>query len=58
MVVFIKENEIITELYYSQETKDNLKLLGFQAITVPNVDEPSYYTHNMFEFVNGKWSLK
>lgn len=58
MVIYIKENEIITELYYGQETKNNLELLGFQAVTVPNVDEPSQYKHNMFEFVNGKWSLK
>ena len=58
MVIYIKENEIITELYYSPETKDNLELLGFQAVIVDEVEEPSQYKYEMFEKVNGKWRLK
>ena len=58
MVIYIKENEIITELQYSQEVKDELLQLGFQALTVPNVEEPSFYKYNMFEKVNNTWKLK
>jgi nitrogen regulatory protein PII len=58
MVIYIKENEIITENFYTEETKEELISLGFQAVTVPNVEEPSQYTYNMFKFVNNKWSLK
>lgn len=58
MVIYIKENEIITELQYSQEVKDELLQLGFQAVNVSDVEEPSFYKYNMFEKVNNTWKLK
>lgn len=58
MVIYIKENEIITELQYSQEVKDKLLQLGFQAVNVSDVEEPSFYKYNMFEKVNNTWKLK
>ena len=58
MVVYIKDNEIITELKYSAELKAELLELGFQAVTVPTIDEPSDYKNELFEFVNGSWRLK
>ncbi len=58
MVVYIKENEIVTESFYSDDIKEELLSLGFQAVTVPEVDEPSYYKLFMFEKVNNTWKLK
>lgn len=55
MVIYIKDNEIITELEYTEEVKAELLELGFQAITVPTIDEPSDYRYEMFEKVNGTW---
>ena len=58
MVVYIKDNEIITELKYSAELKAELLDKGFQAVTLPTIDEPSNYRYEHFEFVNGSWRLK
>ena len=55
MVIYIKDNEIITELEYTEEVKAELLELGFQAITVPTIDEQSDYRYEMFEKVNGTW---
>lgn len=57
MVIYIKENEIVTELEYSQELKDELVALGFKAVTVDDKDEPSYYKYEFFEKVNGVWKF-
>ena len=48
MVIYIKENEIITEETYSTELKAELVKQGFQAVTVPNVDIPSDYKYSNF----------
>lgn len=58
MVIYIKENEIITENNYSTELKAELVEQGFQAVTVPTVDIPSDYKYSDFEKVSGKWRLK
>ena len=58
MVVYIKENEIVTETFYDNNIIEELLSLGFQAVTVPEVDEPSYYKIFMFEKVNNTWKLK
>jgi len=58
MVIYIKENEIITENFYTEETKEELISLGFQAVNVSQVEEPSFYKYNMFKNVNGIWKLK
>lgn len=58
MVVYIKENEIVTEASYTQEVKDELLAYGFQAVTVPNKEIPSDYKYSDFHKVLGQWKLK
>ena len=58
MVIYIKDNEIITEKTYSTELKEELIEQGFQAVTVSTVEIPSDYKYEDFEKVNGVWVLK
>jgi hypothetical protein len=58
MVIYIKENEIITELYYNEENILEFNEKGFQPVEVPDVDEPSSYRYSDFENKEGVWQLK
>lgn len=58
MVIYIKENEIVTEASYTEEQKEELLEKGYQAVTVPDVEVPSDYKYADFEKISGKWKLK
>lgn len=58
MVVYIKENEIVTEASYTQEQKEELLEKGYQAVTVPSKEIPSDYKYSDFHKVLGQWKLK
>ena len=58
MVIYIKDNEIITEKEISKETKKELIEQGFQEVKVANVEIPSDYRYEHFVKENGVWVYK
>jgi hypothetical protein len=58
MVIYIKDNEIITEFEYTKEQKEELEEKGFQPVLVPDTEVPSDYKYSDFELVSGVWKLK
>lgn len=55
MIIYIKENEIVTEFYVDTITHDRLIEEGFQTVEVPHVEIPSDYTCEDFIKENGVW---
>ena len=55
MVIYIKENEIITEKEISKETKNELIEKGFQTVEVSDVEISSDYRYEHFVKENGIW---
>lgn len=58
MIIFIKENEIITEYNYNEETIQELIEKGFQEIEVPHKNEEYMYRYEDFEKINDLYILK
>jgi hypothetical protein len=58
MIIYIKENSIVTEHEYSTYLKALLISEGFTALTVVNRGDDKPYTADEFEKVNGQWGLK
>jgi hypothetical protein len=55
MVIYIKENEIITEKEIDIKTHEELIEKGFQTVKVPDVEIPSDYKHKDFVKEKGVW---
>lgn len=49
MIIYIKEDEIITEFEYTVEDKQFFLESGFQAVYVPYTETPWEYTLDDFE---------
>lgn len=67
MTIYIKENEIITELEKDMLKKNEdtglsihqeLINQGFKTVKVPDVEILSDYKYENFKVVNGVWRLK
>jgi hypothetical protein len=54
MIIFIKDNSLITEIEYTQDFKEQLLNEGYFKLEIPN---GSYHYEN-FEKVNNIWKLK
>jgi hypothetical protein len=50
MIVFIKQNEIVTETSYTEEQLDDLLEKNFVGVQVPD----GIYKYTDFEFINGE----
>jgi hypothetical protein len=55
MVIYIKENEIITEKEIDIKIHEELIEQGFQTVKVPDVEIPSDYKYKDFVKEKGVW---
>jgi hypothetical protein len=55
MIIYIKENEIVTEFYIDEPTHNRLIEEGFQEVKVADVEIPSDYRCEHFVKENGIW---
>jgi hypothetical protein len=55
MVIYIKENEIITEKQIDISIHEELIEKGFQTVEVPDVEISSDYRYEHFVKENGIW---
>lgn len=58
MIIYIQENQLITEKEISKDIKAELLGQGFQEVLVLDVEIPSDYKYEHFEVVDGIWRLK
>jgi hypothetical protein len=58
MIIYIKQNEIVTEFYIDEPTHNRLIEEGFQEVEVADVEIPSDYTCEHFIKENGIWIYK
>jgi hypothetical protein len=58
MIIYIKENGLVTEFEYTEELIQELLDLGYQAVEVPEMVLENPYQISDFEFVDDTWKLK
>jgi hypothetical protein len=58
MIIYIKENGLVTEFEYTEELIQELLDDGYQAVEVPEMDLENPYQISDFEFVDDTWKLK